>query len=198
MLVLSILALSQFIFVPSRRSGVVADYTFRKIYLSKWVTYCCCDRLGSLPTSSCIFLLSTTFLLDLHAWLQVYDAALRWLKHDETNRLQHKKDLLAKIRFPLVTRKYLTTEVHNEPIIQDSCHCLKMVMGKNKCNISTQKFWQHGCDHINLLGREFSQQYASRIPQNLEFSKGAPFFYSSLNYSILHIVGTTVKNPSTW
>ncbi len=35
MLVLSILALSQFILVPSRLSGVVADYTLRKIYVSK-------------------------------------------------------------------------------------------------------------------------------------------------------------------
>ncbi len=34
---------------------LVADYTLRKIYVSKLVMYCCCDRQDSLPTSSCIF-----------------------------------------------------------------------------------------------------------------------------------------------
>ena len=61
--------------------------------------------------------------------MQVYDAAVRWLKHQEASRLQYKQDILAKIRFPLVTRKYLTTQVYSEDIIQDCCHCLKMVMG---------------------------------------------------------------------
>ncbi len=35
---------------------LVPDYTLRKIRVAKWVRYYCCDRSGSLPTSSCIFI----------------------------------------------------------------------------------------------------------------------------------------------
>lgn len=61
----------------------------------------------------------------------MFDAAVRWLKHDAETRLRHKQDVLARVRFPRVTRKYLTAQVCGEAIIQDCCVCLKMVMGES-------------------------------------------------------------------
>ena len=63
--------------------------------------------------------------------LKVYDASIRWMKYEgNPSRLEAKKEVLSHIRFPLITRKYLISHVHQEPLIQDSCECLKMVMSK--------------------------------------------------------------------
>lgn len=62
--------------------------------------------------------------------IQVYDAAVAWLKHDAHNRIPHKTQVLQLIRFPLITKRYLTSQVHEEPLLQDCCDCLKMIIGK--------------------------------------------------------------------
>ncbi|XP_013386442.1 kelch-like protein 7 isoform X2 [Lingula anatina] len=60
---------------------------------------------------------------------EVYDAAIRWLKHDLPARFEHKESILGRIRFPLITRHYLTTHVQHEGLLQDNCDCLKMIIG---------------------------------------------------------------------
>ncbi|KAK1172950.1 hypothetical protein AOXY_G5658 [Acipenser oxyrinchus oxyrinchus] len=59
---------------------------------------------------------------------QVYDAAVRWIKYDEPNRQQHMVDILAKVRFPLVSKNFLSKTVQAESLIQDNPQCLKMVI----------------------------------------------------------------------
>lgn len=61
--------------------------------------------------------------------VQIYDAAVRWLKYDEPNRQQHIVDILSKVRFPLVSKNFLSKTVQAEPLIQDNPECLKMVIG---------------------------------------------------------------------
>lgn len=61
---------------------------------------------------------------------QVYDAAVRWLKYDEPNRQPYMVDILAKVRFPLISKNFLSKTVQAEPLIQDNPECLKMVISK--------------------------------------------------------------------
>lgn len=74
-----------------------------------------------------------SFYSDLFSFLlclQVYDAAVRWLKYDEPNRQPYMVDILAKVRFPLISKNFLSKTVQAEPLIQDNPECLKMVISK--------------------------------------------------------------------
>uniref|UniRef100_A0A4X1T6Q3 BTB domain-containing protein n=1 Tax=Sus scrofa TaxID=9823 RepID=A0A4X1T6Q3_PIG len=66
--------------------------------------------------------------LTVRAEDQVYDAAVRWLKYDEPNRQPFMVDILAKVRFPLISKNFLSKTVQAEPLIQDNPECLKMVI----------------------------------------------------------------------
>ena len=68
--------------------------------------------------------------LTVRAEDQVYDAAVRWLKYDEPNRQPFMVDILAKVRFPLISKNFLSKTVQAEPLIQDNPECLKMVISK--------------------------------------------------------------------
>lgn len=60
--------------------------------------------------------------------VQIYDAAVRWLKYDVLNRQRYIVDILGKVRFPLVSKNFLSKTVQAEPLIQDNPECLKMVI----------------------------------------------------------------------
>ncbi|CAJ0966197.1 unnamed protein product [Ranitomeya imitator] len=66
--------------------------------------------------------------LTVRAEDQVYDAAVRWLKYDEPNRQPFMVDILAKVRFPLISKNFLSKTVQSEFLIQDNPECLKMVI----------------------------------------------------------------------
>lgn len=50
----------------------------------------------------------------------VYQAVMRWIKHDMANRNQYLGQLLQHVRLPLTTRSFLLNSVSEEPLIQ-SC-----------------------------------------------------------------------------
>ncbi len=77
-----------------------------------WILNCCLIRW---LTCSCVI-------------VQIYDAAVRWLKYDVLNRQQYIVDILGKVRFPLVSKNFLSKTVQAEPLIQDNPECLKMVI----------------------------------------------------------------------
>ena len=62
--------------------------------------------------------------------VQIYDAAVRWLKYDVCNRQQYMVEVLGCVRFPLVSKTFLSKTVQAEPLIQDDPKCLKMVISK--------------------------------------------------------------------
>ncbi|KAH0627395.1 hypothetical protein JD844_003030 [Phrynosoma platyrhinos] len=72
--------------------------------------------------------------LTVRAEDQVYDAAVRWLKYDEPNRQPYMVDILAKVRFPLISKNFLSKTVQAEPLIQDNPECLKMVIRTERDN----------------------------------------------------------------
>ena len=65
------------------------------------------------------------------ACVQIYDAAMRWLKYDACNRQRHMVEVLGCVRFPLVSKTFLSKTVQAEPLIQDNPQCLKMVIGES-------------------------------------------------------------------
>lgn len=62
--------------------------------------------------------------------LKIYDAAVRWLKYDVCNRQQYMVEVLGCVRFPLVSKTFLSKTVQAEPLIQDNPQCLKMVISE--------------------------------------------------------------------
>uniref|UniRef100_A0A672HJ04 Kelch like family member 7 n=1 Tax=Salarias fasciatus TaxID=181472 RepID=A0A672HJ04_SALFA len=66
--------------------------------------------------------------LTVRAEAQIYDAAVRWLKYDVCNRKQYMVEVLGCVRFPLVSKTFLSKTVQAEPLIQDNPQCLKMVI----------------------------------------------------------------------
>uniref|UniRef100_A0A672HIG6 Kelch like family member 7 n=1 Tax=Salarias fasciatus TaxID=181472 RepID=A0A672HIG6_SALFA len=68
--------------------------------------------------------------LTVRAEAQIYDAAVRWLKYDVCNRKQYMVEVLGCVRFPLVSKTFLSKTVQAEPLIQDNPQCLKMVISK--------------------------------------------------------------------
>ena len=80
--------------------------------------------------SSELHISSSRTLLSVRAEDQVYDAAVRWLKYDEPNGQPFMVDILAKVRFPLLSKNFLSKTVQAEPLIQDNPECLKMVVSK--------------------------------------------------------------------
>lgn len=55
---------------------------------------------------------------------------MRWLKYDVCNRQQYMVEVLGCVRFPLVSKAFLSKTVQGEPLIQDNPQCLKMVISK--------------------------------------------------------------------
>lgn len=55
---------------------------------------------------------------------------MRWLKYDVCNRQQYIVEVLGCVRFPLVSKTFLSKRVQAEPLIQDNPKCLKMVISE--------------------------------------------------------------------
>uniref|UniRef100_A0AAQ5ZJL0 Kelch like family member 7 n=1 Tax=Amphiprion ocellaris TaxID=80972 RepID=A0AAQ5ZJL0_AMPOC len=66
--------------------------------------------------------------LTVRAEAQIYDAAVRWLKYDVCNRQQYMVEVLGCVRFPLLSKTFLSMIMQAEPLIQDNPQCLKMVL----------------------------------------------------------------------
>ncbi|XP_012264312.2 kelch-like protein 18 [Athalia rosae] len=52
---------------------------------------------------------------------QVFEAVMRWVRHDKKNRTKNLPELLASVRLPLLTPQYLADHVAKEDLIR-SCH----------------------------------------------------------------------------
>ncbi|XP_002740860.1 kelch-like protein 7 [Saccoglossus kowalevskii] len=63
---------------------------------------------------------------------EVFDAAVNWIKHRKDKRMQLRTEIFAKIRFPLITRNYLSTVVEEDETMQDDTVCLKMLVNGMK------------------------------------------------------------------
>lgn len=55
--------------------------------------------------------------------LQVFEAALAWVKRDEYSRQEYLPDLMVKVRLPLLTPQFLSDRVASEELIKSSHKC---------------------------------------------------------------------------
>lgn len=53
----------------------------------------------------------------------MFDALLKWTKHNPEKRLTHFADLMSYVRFPLIDAKILMNNVANEPFIRNDAQC---------------------------------------------------------------------------
>lgn len=53
----------------------------------------------------------------------MFEACMRWVKHDVEKRKEHLPELLSLVRLPLLTPLYITDRVRNEEHIRFSIQC---------------------------------------------------------------------------
>ncbi|XP_070556315.1 kelch-like protein 7 [Ptychodera flava] len=63
---------------------------------------------------------------------EVFDAAVQWIKYKKEERMPLRTQVFEKIRFPLITKGYLSTVVESDETMQDDSRCLKMLVSGMK------------------------------------------------------------------
>lgn len=58
---------------------------------------------------------------------EVFEAAMKWVRHDTVNRKQHLAQILQHVRMPLLNRSYLVSRVGAEPLIRLDAACRDLV-----------------------------------------------------------------------
>ncbi|XP_045141793.1 kelch-like protein 7 [Echinops telfairi] len=81
---------------------------------------------------------------------QVYDAAIRWLRHDARNRQPFMVGVLTQVGFPLISKNFLSTTVLAEPLIQDTPECLKMVTSGMRYHLLSPEYRKELADGTRL------------------------------------------------
>ncbi|GFO08395.1 histone-lysine N-methyltransferase SETMAR [Plakobranchus ocellatus] len=76
----------------------------------------------SLPKAEVLEILSRDEL-DVRSEEQVFEAVMRWIKHDSATRVPDLPELMVKVRLPLLTPQYLSDNVATEDIIKNSLQC---------------------------------------------------------------------------
>ncbi|KAK0041311.1 kelch-like protein 18 [Biomphalaria pfeifferi] len=76
----------------------------------------------SLPKSEVLEILSHDELY-VTSEEQVFESAMRWIKHDPENRVKDLPELMVRVRLPLLTPQYLSDHVATEDIIKNSLQC---------------------------------------------------------------------------
>lgn len=58
---------------------------------------------------------------------EVFEAVMKWVKHDTVNRRPHLAQVLQHVRMPLLNRSYLVSRVGTEPLIRQDAACRDLV-----------------------------------------------------------------------
>lgn len=65
--------------------------------------------------------------LNVRSEEEVFEAVMKWVKHDTPNRKQHLVQVLQHVRMPLLNRSYLVSRVGTEPLIRLDAACRDLV-----------------------------------------------------------------------
>lgn len=68
----------------------------------------------------------------------VYDAVIRWIKHDFKSREIHFSTLLSHVRLPLIERNFLINEILKEPLISENNQAKDLVIEAMKYHLSLE------------------------------------------------------------
>uniref|UniRef100_A0A3Q1ELZ6 Kelch-like family member 7 n=1 Tax=Acanthochromis polyacanthus TaxID=80966 RepID=A0A3Q1ELZ6_9TELE len=128
--------------------------------------------------------------LAVRAEAQIYDAAIRWVKYDVYNRQQYMVEVLGCVRFPLLSRIFLSKIVQAEALIKDNPECLKMVLGGMRYHLLSLK------DHRDL-GANTRHRLKKRDYRIAVFGGSQPELWRYFNpedYSFREIGGNFKKH----
>ena len=74
---------------------------------------------------------------------EVYQAIIKWVKHDTEKRSSHLRKLLQYLRFPLLTRKFLIDGVAKEDLIMLNPHCRAYFLDALDYHLLPERRGQH-------------------------------------------------------
>ncbi|KAK3752242.1 hypothetical protein RRG08_047098 [Elysia crispata] len=96
--------------------------TLFKMFISDYQNVALSTDFLNLPKAEILEILSKDEL-DVTSEEQVFEAVLRWIKHDSPVRVADLPELMVKVRLPLLTPQYLSDNVATEDIIKKSLQC---------------------------------------------------------------------------
>ncbi|XP_063675538.1 kelch-like protein 20 [Bolinopsis microptera] len=91
-----------------------------------FVEMCLCDEFLSLDTGRLLQLVSSNEL-NVLVESKVYEGVMTWIRHSPEERAEHLPDLLAAVRLPLISSKYLVDHIEKEELIAESENCRVLV-----------------------------------------------------------------------
>ena len=81
---------------------------------------------------------------------EVYEAVMKWIQHDIQNRLENLSLLLKKVRFCLMSRKYLVDRVLHEPIVMQDDRSRDIVLKALDHHLLPERGIEDTYDIINV------------------------------------------------
>ncbi|KAK2158059.1 hypothetical protein LSH36_178g05055 [Paralvinella palmiformis] len=97
----------------------------------------------------------------------VFEAVIHWVKHKDQERSEHLPCLLQYVRMPLLSAKYITDVIDDEPIVRQSLECRDLVDEAKKYHLrpdlrsqmqSIRTRPRTGCDDILVVVGGFGSQ----------------------------------------
>ncbi|XP_057299757.1 kelch-like protein 18 [Hydractinia symbiolongicarpus] len=73
---------------------------------------------------------------------QIFEAIMKWVKHDEENRQKHFKDLVSYVRFPLISPYYLMDHVESEELVRSTPDCISLLLEAKNYHMLPDRRWQ--------------------------------------------------------
>jgi len=73
---------------------------------------------------------------------KIFEAIMKWVKHDQENRKQHFKDLVSHVRFPLISPYYLMDHVETEDLVRNTPECIALLLEAKNYHMLPDRRWQ--------------------------------------------------------
>lgn len=73
---------------------------------------------------------------------QIFEAIMKWMKHDADERKQYFKDLVTFVRFPLISPYYLMDHVESEELVRSTPECIALLLEAKNYHMLPDRRWQ--------------------------------------------------------
>lgn len=73
---------------------------------------------------------------------QIFEAIMKWVRHDEDERKNHFKKLVSFVRFPLISPYYLMDHVESEELVRNTPECIALLLEAKNYHMLPDRRWQ--------------------------------------------------------
>ena len=73
---------------------------------------------------------------------QIFEAIMKWIKHNRENRTQYFKELISHVRFPLISPYYLMDHVETEELVRNTPECISLLLEAKNYHMLPDRRWQ--------------------------------------------------------